>query len=517
MKLTPFSSAALHSSQSRSPSSARLRRRRGAGDARASPWTRLTGRAEPAAAELGKARIGNALVPVARPVDRQRVVALDRDRPAQAVDRQALDQVVRRVGLAIEQQVVLIRPDQEIEQAFALRRQQSGPDRQVAGDILVTSPWRKPRTSSPDRRMTARSVRVVAGMALAKDAGVTLQTIDHPPPRRLARPSARRRDAEGGRALHRAAVRAGDRHAQSGAAGDHAPRRQRPIATGSSRPRRPGLHAADDLLSDRRSRSRTSSRAGFEDGVWIAAKLYPAGATTNSAAGVTDIRNIHPALERMQQIGMVLCVHGEVTDPDVDVFDREAVFIDRVLAPLVRDFPGAQDRVRAYHHRRGGRVRRRQPARMSPRRSRRSISSSTAMRCSTAAFGRTPIACRSPSARSIGWRCARRRRRARPNFSSAPTARRMRAKPRNRAAAAPASSTRRSRSKAMRRCSRRRARSTGSKPSPRNMAARFYGLPLNEGSVTLERSVVEVPEDDRRRCAVPRRRDAALADGRLSS
>jgi dihydroorotase len=78
---------------------------------------------------------------------------------------------------------------------------------------------------------------------------------------------------------------------------------------------------------------------GFGEGVWVAAKLYPAGATTNSASGVTDIRRIYPALERMQAIGMVLCVHGEVTDPQVDVFDREAVFIDRVLAPLVDDFP----------------------------------------------------------------------------------------------------------------------------------------------------------------------------------
>jgi dihydroorotase len=78
---------------------------------------------------------------------------------------------------------------------------------------------------------------------------------------------------------------------------------------------------------------------GFEEGVWIAAKLYPAGATTNSASGVTDIRNIYPALARMEQIGMVLCVHGEVTGPDVDVFDREAVFIERVLDRLVRDFP----------------------------------------------------------------------------------------------------------------------------------------------------------------------------------
>ena len=78
---------------------------------------------------------------------------------------------------------------------------------------------------------------------------------------------------------------------------------------------------------------------GHAEGVWVAAKLYPAGATTNSASGVTDIRNIYPALERMERIGMVLCVHGEVTDPEVDVFDREAVFIERVLQPLTRDFP----------------------------------------------------------------------------------------------------------------------------------------------------------------------------------
>jgi dihydroorotase len=78
---------------------------------------------------------------------------------------------------------------------------------------------------------------------------------------------------------------------------------------------------------------------GFEEGVWTACKLYPANATTNSAHGVTEMRNIYPALERMQEIGMVFCVHGEVTDPEIDVFDREAVFIERVLTALVRDFP----------------------------------------------------------------------------------------------------------------------------------------------------------------------------------
>ncbi len=78
---------------------------------------------------------------------------------------------------------------------------------------------------------------------------------------------------------------------------------------------------------------------GYADGVFTACKLYPAHATTNSAHGVTDIRKIMPVLERMQEIGMPLLVHGEVTDPDVDIFDREAVFIDRTLEPLVRDLP----------------------------------------------------------------------------------------------------------------------------------------------------------------------------------
>ena len=80
--------------------------------------------------------------------------------------------------------------------------------------------------------------------------------------------------------------------------------------------------------------------AGFEGGAWVAAKLYPANATTNSAHGVTAIRNIYPALEEMQRIGMPLLVHGEVTDPEVDVFDREKAFIDRTFSALVRDFPG---------------------------------------------------------------------------------------------------------------------------------------------------------------------------------
>ena len=71
----------------------------------------------------------------------------------------------------------------------------------------------------------------------------------------------------------------------------------------------------------------------------VALKLYPAGATTNSDAGVTDIRKTYAALEAMQRAGLKLLVHGEVTDAEIDLFDREAVFIDRVMIPLRKDFP----------------------------------------------------------------------------------------------------------------------------------------------------------------------------------
>lgn len=78
---------------------------------------------------------------------------------------------------------------------------------------------------------------------------------------------------------------------------------------------------------------------GFALGVLTAAKLYPANATTNSAHGVTLVRAIYRVLERMQEIGMPLLIHGEVTDAAVDIFDREAVFIERVLVPVLNDFP----------------------------------------------------------------------------------------------------------------------------------------------------------------------------------
>jgi len=78
---------------------------------------------------------------------------------------------------------------------------------------------------------------------------------------------------------------------------------------------------------------------GHAEGVFTACKLYPANATTNSSHGVTDIKNVYPVLEAMQRIGMPLLVHGEVTHQEVDIFDREAVFIDDVLRGVIQDFP----------------------------------------------------------------------------------------------------------------------------------------------------------------------------------
>jgi len=80
--------------------------------------------------------------------------------------------------------------------------------------------------------------------------------------------------------------------------------------------------------------------AAHAEGLIHAVKLYPAGATTNSASGVRDFDKVRGALEKMAEIGLTLCVHGEVTDPEIDIFDREAVFIDRILDPIRRATPG---------------------------------------------------------------------------------------------------------------------------------------------------------------------------------
>ncbi|MDZ4131211.1 MAG: dihydroorotase [Hydrogenophaga sp.] len=91
------------------------------------------------------------------------------------------------------------------------------------------------------------------------------------------------------------------------------------------------LYLTDNLPADEIARA--------QDAGVVAAKLYPAGATTNSDAGVTDIRKTYKTLEAMQRAGLLLLVHGEVTSPDIDLFDREAVFIEQQMIPLRRDFP----------------------------------------------------------------------------------------------------------------------------------------------------------------------------------
>ncbi|MBD1566678.1 dihydroorotase [Vibrio sp. S12_S33] len=92
------------------------------------------------------------------------------------------------------------------------------------------------------------------------------------------------------------------------------------------------LYLTDNTTADEIRKAKAS-------GAIVAAKLYPAGATTNSDSGVTCAKNIYPVLETMQDVGMLLLIHGEVTAHDVDIFDREKAFLDTVLAPIVNDFP----------------------------------------------------------------------------------------------------------------------------------------------------------------------------------
>src|SRR6056297_1803292 len=185
-----------------------------------------------------------------------------------------------------------------------------------------------------------------------------------------------------------------------------------------------------------------------------AVKYYPAGATTNSDSGVTDLKHARPALEAMQEFDLPLLLHGEVTDPDIDIFDREAVFIDRHLQPLVRDFPelrmvlehvttrdavdfvaGAPDRVAAtitVHH---------------------LLLNRNAM--FVGGLRRTITACRSSSARNIAGRWCGRPPAATRSSSWARIRRRIRAAPRSRIAAAQGSTARRSRWSSTPRCSTR--------------------------------------------------------------
>ena len=256
----------------------------------------------------------------------------------------------------------------------------------------------------------------------------------------------------------------------------------------------PRLPAADDLLPDRRSRSRE---------VVATASTTTSGSRPSSIrrmrrptarSGVTDVRNIYPALERMQRIGMVLCVHGEVTDPDVDVFDREAVFIERVLIALMPRLSRAEDRARAYHDRRGGGLRRRREPNVAatitpqhlhhqPQRHVRRRSEAARLLPAGGEAGEAPAGGAQGGDFGIAEILPRHRQRA----ACART-------PRNPPAAAPASSTRLTRWKAMPPCSKRKARSTGWKASRRSTARVSTACRSTRAPSRWSASECEVPD-----------------------
>ena len=210
--------------------------------------------------------------------------------------------------------------------------------------------------------------------------------------------------------------------------------------------------------------------AGHRAGVFTAVKLYPAGATTNSADGVTDMARVEGVLGRMEEADIPLLVHGEVTDPGVDVFDREAVFIERILAPMIERFPGlkvvfehittsdAADFVAS-----GGDT------------LAATVTAHHLMINRGAMFdgGIRPHLYCLPVAKRETHRLALRR--GRPSSSSAPIPRPMRLPPRRPPAAAPESSRPRRRWRCMPRCSTKKARWINSRPSLRSTARPFTG------------------------------------------
>ena len=206
---------------------------------------------------------------------------------------------------------------------------------------------------------------------------------------------------------------------------------------------------------------------GYDAGIWVAAKLYPAGATTNSHGGVTDIAALAPVLERMERIGMKLLVHGEATDPAVDIFDREAVFMEAEMLPLLARHPGLRivvehattaetlDIVRAHSSRAAATI---TPHHLI-------IKPNVAF--SRGACGRIFIACLSRSASAIALRSVRPPPRVRAASSSAPTRRLIYAATKSAIAVPPVCLSPQQRCSVTCRSSMKRMRSTSLKPSRR--------------------------------------------------
>ncbi len=224
-----------------------------------------------------------------------------------------------------------------------------------------------------------------------------------------------------------------------------------------------------------------------------AVKLYPAGATTNSDAGVSDLKKCAATLARMEKLGVPLLVHGEVTDPAVDIFDREAVFIDTVLSPLLRDFPALKVVLEHVTTRNGidfVQRRRRQcrgdadgasPAAQPQRDFRRRHSAAPLL--PAGAEAREPS-----SGAGRGGDLGQPEILSRHRFGAA-----RRRAPRRPPAAAPAATPRTPASNCMPRSSRRPARWTGWKASPVFIGADFYGLPRNTEKITLRREAMTIP------------------------
>ena len=235
--------------------------------------------------------------------------------------------------------------------------------------------------------------------------------------------------------------------------------------------------------------------AAKASGIVHAAKYYPAGATTHSDSGVTAIERAHAALAAMEEHDVVLSLHGEVTDPDVDVFDRERVFVERHLARIVRDFPGLKRGLEHVTTARGGGFRRRcRPQRRRDDHAAASpvVAQRTLRRRPAAAFllhARPEARIAPPRARAsrdVGQPQVLPRHRLR---AACPPGRRRAH------AAAPAATRRPSRCRSMPKRSKRPARSTGLQAFASEFGADFYGLPRNADTVTLVRESWTVPAE----------------------
>ena len=207
----------------------------------------------------------------------------------------------------------------------------------------------------------------------------------------------------------------------------------------------------------------------------IGVKLYPAGATTNSDAGVTDVARAAPALARMAELGMPLLVHGEVTDAAVDIFEREPVFLERVLAPLLARHPTLRVVLEHITTKEAVAAVEAAGARVAATILRRTTCCSAGTRSSRAASGRTATACPSSSTRPTAARSSQPRQAGRHSFSLAPTQRRTRAARRSARAVRRAPSRRTRRSSCTRRSLPTRARSPACPPSRPSTARAFTG------------------------------------------